>query len=76
MIHLDYLGAATLGTSFFHLKIFNKKGLFYLRFPFNQILFNKQEENRKKLATELSVSIFKLIAYFSKPPHYISEQPM
>lgn len=64
------------GTSFFYLKPDNKKGLFYLRFPFNQILFNKLDKNRKKVATNLSKFIFKVITKFSKPPHEIPEQPM
>lgn len=65
-----------LGTSFFYLKPVKKKGLFYLRFPFNQILSNKLDKNRKKVATNLSVSIFKVITKFSKPLHYIFEQLM
>lgn len=65
-----------LGTSFFYLKPVNKKGLFYLSLPFNQILSNKPDKNRRKVATNLAVSIFKVITKFSKPSHYIFEQLM
>lgn len=51
--------------SFSHSKL-AKKGLFYLRLAFNQILANKLDKNRKKqkVSTNLSVFTFMVITKF------------